>query len=83
MKFLTFAGKLAVVTGCNEGIGFEIAKKLGELGANVVLACKSTKKAEEAARKIGPRCTPMKLDLASFEAIREFAAGQRHQFFHN
>jgi NAD(P)-dependent dehydrogenase (short-subunit alcohol dehydrogenase family) len=45
-------GKLYVITGGNSGIGFEAAKHLGKAGADVVLACRSTAKAEVAAKEL-------------------------------
>ncbi|KAE9607249.1 putative short-chain dehydrogenase/reductase SDR [Lupinus albus] len=39
---------VAVVTGGNKGIGFEVVKKLAELGVKVVLTARDTKKGEAA-----------------------------------
>lgn len=33
-------GKVAVITGANAGIGFEVAKNLAKRGAKVYLACR-------------------------------------------
>jgi NAD(P)-dependent dehydrogenase (short-subunit alcohol dehydrogenase family) len=40
--------KVAIVTGANTGIGFEIARGLLEKGATVVLACRDRARAEVA-----------------------------------
>ena len=74
----TLAGKTAVVTGANSGIGFEIAKALCYLGARVLLACRSESRAEAAkARLLGevPACEVAVrfLDLADFSSIDAFA----------
>lgn len=45
-------GKLAIVTGANSGLGYEIAKELYARGANVILACRNVKTGEEAIHKI-------------------------------
>eukprot|EP00551_Chaetoceros_affinis_P017974 CAMPEP_0203719136 /NCGR_PEP_ID=MMETSP0092-20131115/3250_1 /ASSEMBLY_ACC=CAM_ASM_001090 /TAXON_ID=426623 /ORGANISM="Chaetoceros affinis, Strain CCMP159" /LENGTH=442 /DNA_ID=CAMNT_0050598467 /DNA_START=29 /DNA_END=1357 /DNA_ORIENTATION=- len=46
---------VAIVTGSNTGLGFETASSLVELGYIVILACRNTSKAEEAAAKINAR----------------------------
>jgi hypothetical protein len=33
-------GQVIIVTGCNSGIGYETVKKLYELNATIVLACR-------------------------------------------
>jgi NAD(P)-dependent dehydrogenase (short-subunit alcohol dehydrogenase family) len=46
------AGRTAVITGGNTGIGFETARVLAERGASVVLACRDPAKAKAAAARI-------------------------------
>ncbi|KAF8605702.1 NAD(P)-binding protein [Ceratobasidium sp. AG-I] len=70
-------GKLAIVTGANSGIGFEVARALAGLGARVVLACRSEPKGEEAMRKIveltGSKSVEIEvLDCGSFKSVRAF-----------
>ena len=38
-------GKVAVITGGNTGIGYATAKTLAVLGAHVIIACRSEKRA--------------------------------------
>lgn len=45
-------GKVCIVTGANQGIGYYTAKRLGELGATVILACRNEDKTEEAIKKL-------------------------------
>jgi NAD(P)-dependent dehydrogenase (short-subunit alcohol dehydrogenase family) len=72
------AGRTAVVTGANSGLGLATARALAAAGAQVVLACRDTAKGEEAAREIRAR-TPgasvivEPLDLASLASIRDCA----------
>ena len=70
--------KTIVVTGGNSGLGFEAAKALSAKGAEVILACRSTKKGESAKKEIleeHPRVkiNVMTLDLAELESIHSFA----------
>lgn len=39
------AGKVALVTGANTGIGYETAKSLAGMGAHTIIACRSLEKA--------------------------------------
>ena len=45
-------GKVAMVTGANSGVGFEVAQYLAQRGAAVHLVCRSTKRGEEARQTI-------------------------------
>ena len=72
------AGRTAVITGANSGIGFETARVLAEHGAAVVLACRDAGKAKDAAARIAvtaPQAavTVVHLDLASLASVREAA----------
>ncbi|AUB34470.1 hypothetical protein COO91_00293 [Nostoc flagelliforme CCNUN1] len=46
-------GKVALITGANKGIGYEIARQLGSRGATVLVAARDIKRGEEAANKLG------------------------------
>ncbi|MBM6399260.1 SDR family oxidoreductase [Phycicoccus sonneratiae] len=72
------AGRRAVVTGANSGIGLVEARELARHGADVVLAVRNTAAGEEAARRIRRAGVPgavsvEELDLASQESVRRFA----------
>jgi len=72
------AGKTIIVTGGNSGIGYEAALEFARKKADVVLACRDTKKAEAAAAQIrtaypAAKVEVMELDLASLASIRAFA----------
>ena len=70
------AGRTAVVTGANSGIGFETARVLAEHGATVILACRDVAKGEAAAARIagpGPVATAH-LDLGSLASVRAAAS---------
>lgn len=81
--------KIAVVTGANTGIGKEVARGLAGAGAHVVLACRSEARGEAARAEIvrelrSASVEVMRLDLASFGAIRSFARAfeRRHGRLH-
>jgi protochlorophyllide reductase len=71
-------GKTAIVTGANSGLGFVIADELAAAGARVILACRNTAKAEEAARQIVTRSTTaqvevLPLDLGNLSSVQAAA----------
>ena len=72
------AGKLAVVTGANSGLGRVTALELAHHGAEVVIASRSVDKGQAAANEIeaetgGPKARVLALDLGSLDSVREFA----------
>lgn len=71
------AGRVALVTGANSGIGREIALALAGAGAAVVLVARRAAPLEEAQREIeaaGGRAAVLPCDLADREALSACAA---------
>ena len=74
------SGRLALVTGASDGVGFEIAARLARAGAEIAMPVRSIEKGERAAARIRER-TPDAgirvdaLDLASLASIASFADG--------
>ena len=69
------SGKRCLVTGANAGIGYESALALADLGAEVVMLCRSALRAEEAAEKIreqtgNKRVSVERLDMSDLELVR-------------
>ncbi|TYZ67976.1 hypothetical protein PybrP1_011884 [[Pythium] brassicae (nom. inval.)] len=65
-------GKIAIVTGANSGIGFEVAKRLAERGAHVVLACRSEARGREAENLIVQHLQQLELAVDSKIGKAEF-----------
>lgn len=84
-------GKVAIVTGANTGIGRETSRFLAEMGATVILACRSKDRAEEAIRAIlwesGSKIKPSQLefwplDVSSLQSVGDFAAAFQEKAGH-
>lgn len=76
------AGRVAVVTGANTGIGYEAAVVLAGKGAKVVIAVRNLDKGEQAVRAIrkvhpGADVTVQELDLSSLASVRAAADSLR------
>src|SRR5947208_15447942 len=66
--------KIALVTGANKGIGFEVARQLAEKGFRVFIGARNEKAGRTAAQKIGPATKFLKIDVSDPRSIRESAA---------
>ena len=61
--------KIAVVTGCTSGIGFETMRVLAKRGAYVVGTSRSLERATDACKRVIGKTTPLELDLADFQSV--------------
>jgi NAD(P)-dependent dehydrogenase (short-subunit alcohol dehydrogenase family) len=73
------AGRVALVTGANSGIGYRTALELARHGAHVLLGCRNEAKGRAALERLqreapGASAEVVELDMASLESIRAFAA---------
>lgn len=71
-------GRTAIVTGANNGIGFETTAALAKHGFKVIMACRSLPKAETAKSEILQRIPKadlaiLQLDLSNLESVRAFS----------
>jgi NAD(P)-dependent dehydrogenase (short-subunit alcohol dehydrogenase family) len=78
------AGKLAVVTGANSGIGWNTALELARAGAEVIVTARTQQKGDDAVRRIvesepKARVRYEQLDLASLASVRAFATKLQHE----
>ncbi|HEV8624001.1 MAG TPA: oxidoreductase [Acidimicrobiia bacterium] len=74
------AGRVAVVTGANRGLGREITGYLAARGARVIMACRDEAAGEAGAAALraehpGATLEVRPLDLASLASVEKFAAG--------
>lgn len=78
-------GKIAVVTGGNRGLGYEVAGALAAAGAQLVLACRDMEKAQRAVERLlqqhpGAQVEAMPLDIADLASVRRFAQAFESRF---
>ncbi|MET9835617.1 oxidoreductase [Streptomyces sp. NPDC006385] len=67
------AGRTAVVTGANSGIGLRAADGLARAGAHVVFAVRDPERGRAAAATVNGSTEVRRLDLADLSSVREFA----------
>lgn len=72
------SGRVAIVTGANSGLGYQVALALARAGAEVVLACRNLVRAESARssiRALAPdaEVSLLQLDLADLGSVAGFA----------
>jgi NAD(P)-dependent dehydrogenase (short-subunit alcohol dehydrogenase family) len=75
--------EIALVTGANKGIGYQIAAQLSGLGMTVLLAARDTQRGEDAAetlRNIGGDVHPVALDVADPATVQAAATYIEERF---
>ncbi len=70
---LDLRGKLAVVTGCTAGIGYETMRVLAARGAFVVGTSRSLERAQQACKSVKGLTMPLRLDLGDFDIVAQCA----------
>ncbi len=75
------AGKRAIVTGANSGVGFQTARELARAGAEVVLSGRSPERLQQAVSKIKAEqpvanVQAALLDLSTLASVRAFAEAE-------
>jgi NAD(P)-dependent dehydrogenase (short-subunit alcohol dehydrogenase family) len=66
---IDLSGKLAMVTGCTSGIGFETMRALASRGAWVVGTSRSLDAATAACRRVRGQTTPLQLELSDLDSV--------------
>ncbi|PYS92560.1 MAG: short-chain dehydrogenase [Acidobacteria bacterium] len=74
------AGKVAVITGGNSGIGLATAKEFSEQGARVVITGRDQRTLDAAAREIGGDVLAVRSDASSLAEIDELFAAVQEKF---
>ena len=70
-----FAGRTAIVTGGNSGLGEVVARELARVGAHVILAVRNTAKGAAAADRMTGDIEVRQLDLLDLSSVHRFADG--------
>ncbi|RYY59170.1 MAG: SDR family NAD(P)-dependent oxidoreductase [Chitinophagaceae bacterium] len=72
--------KVALVTGANQGVGFQIAKALSDNGYIVFVGSRNPKNGDEAVSKIGGKARTIQLDVTDQESVHAAAAAVAKEF---
>jgi len=77
---MSFAEKVALVTGGSSGIGLEIAKELASRGARVVITGRQQGKLDEAVRLIGNDATAIRTDVSKLVELDALYSAVRARY---
>src|SRR4051794_6178524 len=80
---MTLTKRVALVTGSNKGIGFEIARQLGRRGLTVLIGARDEKRGAEAAGKLrdeGIDAHHVRLDVSDAATVSPLAAAIESRF---
>lgn len=74
--------RVALVTGANQGVGFQVAKELVANGVIVLVGSRSLERGEAAAQQIGPGAIALQLDVTDGASIAAAAQWIREEIGH-
>lgn len=80
---MTRDAKIALITGANKGIGFEVARQLGKAGCTVLMGARNETLGQDAVSRLRAENLDVRfieLDLGRAETIRKAAAAIRDEF---
>ena len=72
--------RVALVTGANQGVGFQVAKELVANGLTVFVGSRNFERGEAAAKEIGPGAIALQLDVTDQASISTAAERIREAF---
>src|SRR5580704_14462467 len=74
--------RIALVTGANQGVGFQVAKALVTNGVTVLVGSRNFERGEAAAKDIGAGAIALQLDVTDRVSIADAAERIRKEFGH-
>ena len=74
--------RIALVTGANQGVGFQVARELVANGVTVFVGSRNLERGEAAAQKIGPGAVALQLDVTDAASIAAAAERIRTEIGH-
>ena len=72
--------RIALVTGANQGVGFQLAKELVANGVTVLLGSRNWGRGETAAKEIGDGAIPIQIDVTDLASIAAASERIRAEF---
>lgn len=72
--------RVTLVTGANQGVGFQVAKELVAAGNTVLVGSRNLERGETAAEEIGPGAIAIQLDVTDSSSIAAAAERIRSEF---
>jgi len=72
--------RIALITGANQGVGFQVAKELGANGVTVLVGSRDFDRGEAAAKEIGSGAIALQLDVTDPASISAAAGRIRKEF---
>jgi NAD(P)-dependent dehydrogenase (short-subunit alcohol dehydrogenase family) len=72
--------RIALVTGANQGVGFQVAKELVAHGVTVLVGSRNFERGEAAAKEIGPGAIPLQPDVTEAASVAAAAEHIRGAF---
>jgi NAD(P)-dependent dehydrogenase (short-subunit alcohol dehydrogenase family) len=74
--------RIALITGANQGVGFQVAKELVANGSTVLVASRNFERGQAAAQAIGQGAVPIQIDVTDQASIDAAAERIRSEFGH-
>ena len=72
--------RIALVTGANQGVGFQLAKELVANGVTVLVGSRNAERGDAAATQIGQGAVPIQIDITDQASIAAAAERVRSEF---